>query len=87
MIIKFKKLLIFWPKIVGKTLSKYSIPHNFLTENNQNLLIIYVYNGPSSLKMQAIIAQIKNRILIQIGYQPIKEIRIIQKMNFLQTYF
>jgi hypothetical protein len=79
----FKKLLILWPKIVGTQLSKFSIPNNFLTENNQNLLIVYVYNGPASIRMQSIVPQIKNRILIQIGYQPIKDIRIIQKMNFL----
>lgn len=79
----FKKLLILWPKIVGSQLSKFSIPHNFITENNQNLLIIYVYSGPVSLKIQSILPDLKNRILIEIGYQPVKEFRIIQKMNFL----
>lgn len=76
----FKKLLILWPKIVGYELAKYSIPHNFVTDNNQNILIIYVYNGAISIKMQSITSYIYNQILINIGYQPIKEIRIIQKI-------
>lgn len=79
----FKKLLIAWPKIVGAELAKFSIPHSFITDNNQSLLIIYVYNGAVSIKIQSIIPALKNKILIQIGYQPIREIRIIQKMNFL----
>jgi hypothetical protein len=78
----FKKLLVLWPKIIGSKLGKYSIPYSFLTENSQNILIIYVYNGAVSLKIQSMIPILKNQILIHIGYQPVNEIRIIQKMNF-----
>ena len=77
-----KKLTILWPKIVGYELSKYSIPHSFISQNNQDILVIYVYNGSVSIKIQSIIYLIKNRILINIGYQPIKEFRIIQKVGF-----
>lgn len=75
----FKKLLIHWNKIVGPEIAKYSIPHNFITQNNQNILIIYVYNGAISVKMQSMLEKIKNQILINIGYSPVKEIKIIQK--------
>lgn len=79
-----KKLLVSWPKIVGFELAKFSIPHSFVSENSQNVLIIYAYNGAVSLKIQSIIPVLKNQILIQIGYQPVKEIKIIQRMGFLK---
>jgi hypothetical protein len=76
----FKKLVIYWPKIVGYSLSRHSIPHKIITENNKLTLYIYVYNGPISIGIQSIISVIKNNIILNIGYCNIDEIKVMQKL-------
>ena len=76
----FKKLLILWPKIVGSELARFSVPYKFATENDENILIIHVFNGSVSIRIQSIFTLIQSQIMIHIGYCPVASIRVVQKI-------
>lgn len=76
-----KRLLINWNDIVGdEKLSKYSIPAKISIESNKSILTIYTYSGSVSVYLQGMINKIEQNIKLNLGYLPVNEIRIIQKI-------
>ncbi len=75
----FKKLIIFWPKIVGQQYSSHSIPLNIAKDNNDLVLNIAAYNGSVALQLQLKIKEIEANIKREIGFYPVKVIKIRQK--------
>ena len=77
----FRKLIIFWPKIVGEKYSRYSIPCNITKENQDLILNIATYNGSVCVQLQSKIKEIEMSIKREIGFFPVKSIKIFQRSS------